>query len=212
MIESEAMKISSTSTLLEALDTRGTTEEARKKFDTEVWNQCGQYGAILVTDLTGFTKSTKRYGILQFLSVFRRFQKICGPKLSENGGELLKQEADDLFGVFPHSFQAITAAKQMLENVRELNKSLAPEDQMGLSVGIDYGHFLRLSDDAYGDPVNVAFKLGEDIAATGEIRVGKEGYEEAEKSGSFPPGLNTEGPVTTSKSGASMEHYILTLA
>ena len=211
MIESQGMKITSTQTLLEALDERGTSIEARQAFDAEIWKQCGEHGAVLVTDLTGFTKSTKRHGILQFLSVFRRFQKICGPKLSENSGQLLKQEADDLFGLFPQTYQAITAAKEMMEAVKQMNESLAAEDQMGLSVGIDFGHFIRLSDDAYGDPVNVAFKLGEDISETGDIRVGKAGYEEAKASGKLPPGLEVDGPISLSKSGASLEHYILRL-
>ena len=36
-----------------------------------------------------------------------------------------------------------------------------------------------MSNDAFGDRVNVAFKLGEDIAQSGDIRVGKAGCEQA---------------------------------
>ncbi len=211
MVESLLMEITSTRSLLEALDTRGTTAEARKSFDEEVWKQCGVQGAILVTDLTGFTKSTQRHGILQFLAVFRRVQKTCGPVLGKHGGELLKQEADDLFGVFPETQQALEAAFEMLRTVETLNENLDPDDQMGLSVGVDYGRFIRLSDDAYGDPVNVAFKLGEDIAQTGEVRVGRTAFEQAQKEGWSSQELSVEGPIESNKSGAATGHYIIRL-
>jgi len=206
------MKISSTESLLSALDNRGTTPEERARFDEEVWKQCGTNGAILVTDLTGFTKSTKSHGILQFLSIFRRFQTAFLPVLAKHGGELLKQEADDLFGVFTDASQALNAGVNLLQAVAELNSNLHPDDHMGLSVGVDYGRYLRLSDDAYGDPVNVAFKLGEDIAGPGEVRVGSSAYEQAQTESWTPAGIRIEGPLSGDKSGVSLQHYILRLS
>jgi class 3 adenylate cyclase len=38
-------------------------------------------------------------------------------------------------------------------------------------MGIDYGRYLRLVDDVFGDTVNLAYKLGEDLAGRGEILV-----------------------------------------
>ena len=43
---------------------------------------------------------------------------------------------------------------------------------MFLSVGIDYGEVLLIGEsDYYGDPVNTASKLGEDLAVRGETLV-----------------------------------------
>jgi class 3 adenylate cyclase len=36
-------------------------------------------------------------------------------------------------------------------------------------IGVGYGRVLELTDDVFGDEVNVAFKLGEDVATTREI-------------------------------------------
>jgi class 3 adenylate cyclase len=47
-----------------------------------------------------------------------------------------------------------------------------------IACGIDYGKLLILEyEDCFGDPVNRASKLGEDIAAAGEILITKEAME-----------------------------------
>jgi adenylate cyclase len=203
------MPIDTARSLFEAIDERGTTLEDHAAFDQQVWQECGTSGALLVTDLSGFTRSTKTYGILQFLSIFRRFQKLCMPILEDNSGSLIKQEADDLFGCFPDAPHAIDAAVEMMRAVAYINASSEPKDQIGLSVGIEYGHFLRLSDDAYGDPVNVAFKLGEDIAKTSEIRLGPVAYAQAQELGYSFEGCTLDGPVSVEVSRVELEHYIL---
>ena len=38
-------------------------------------------------------------------------------------------------------------------------------------IGIHYGRLVRLRDNAYGDTVNIAAKIGEDLAAKDEILV-----------------------------------------
>jgi adenylate cyclase len=38
-------------------------------------------------------------------------------------------------------------------------------------IGIGFGRVLLLSNDLFGDEVNVAYKLGEDVARSGEILV-----------------------------------------
>ena len=205
------MKITTSRSLFEALDDRGSTAAERKAFDDEVWAQRGAEGAILVTDLSGFTRVTKEHGIVQFLALFRKFQALCGPTIEANGGQLLKQEADDLFGLFSNATQAISSAKNMLEKLREHNASALPEEQIGLSVGIDFGQYIRLTDDAYGDPVNVAFKLGEDIANRNEIRIGKSAYEQVKDSRELLSAFDLQGPVSVEASGNALEHYILTL-
>ena len=203
------MEISTTQSLLEALDDRGQTPEERKSFDDEVWRQRGAKGAILVTDLSGFTRATKTHGVIHFLSIFRRFQNSCGPLLEKNGGHLFKQEADDLFAIFPSASQAIETGLEMLRTIEALNKISSPINRMGLGVGVDYGQFIQLTDDAYGDPINAAFKLGEDIARSGEVLVGLRAYEQARKEGWKPDAAQIMGPVKVDTSGVAFEHYIL---
>ncbi len=47
-----------------------------------------------------------------------------------------------------------------------------PELDIRLSIGVDFGRFLIVgNNDFFGEPVNVASKLGEDIAKPGEILI-----------------------------------------
>lgn len=198
--------------LFEALDERATDAEGRKAFDEAIWAQCGVEGAVLITDLSGFTRTTKTHGILHFLAMFRRFQRACSPVINKHGGSVLKQEADDLFGIFVSASDAVDAGIDMLRAVEVLNETAAPEDQLGLALGVEYGSMIRLSDDAYGDPVNVAFKLGEDIASRGQLLVGESAHKRLVDSGYSFEGCNISDLRTVECSNVDVAHYMVTLA
>jgi class 3 adenylate cyclase len=52
------------------------------------------------------------------------------------------------------------------------NSLFGADEQVYLSVGIDYGRVLLIGDiDFFGDPVNTASKLGEDLAVKAETLV-----------------------------------------
>lgn len=202
-------EITTAASLLEALDHRSTDPATAKAFDEAVWKCCGAEGAMLVTDLSGFTKITKQYGIIHFLAIFRRCQVACLPKIEKHGGTLLKQEADDFIVLFPDAPQAIAAAIDMLHATHAINETLAPEDRVHMCIGIEYGSLLRLHDDAYGDAVNVAFKLGEDIARPDEILVGSTAYERARRAQfDFSP-VTVSEKLVESSGNVPLEHYSL---
>lgn len=189
-----------------ALDRRA---EAPAAFDAAVWDRVGAEGAILVTDLSGFTKTTRAHGILHFLWTFRRFQNRCLPLIEAFGGSLLKQEADDLFGAFPSGQAAIGCGIAMLREVEAMNEGAPPEARVGLSLGVEWGRMLRLADDAFGDPVNVAFKLGEDMAEPGELLVGHGAF--AHAAGFDWAGCEVSAPRRTEIGGVVVEHYAVRL-
>ena len=134
------MEISTTQSLLEALDERGQTPEERKSFDDEVWRQRGAKGAILVTDLSGFTRATKTHGVIHFLSIFRRFQNSCGPLLEKNGGHLFKQEADDLLLSFLVPARRSKLVSKCLEPSKLSTKYLAPSIEWVWVSGLIMAH------------------------------------------------------------------------
>lgn len=203
--------ITDTRSLFEALDGRPSGADAQKAFDEAVWSACEAEGTILVTDLSGFTRTTRTHGILHFLQMFRRFQVGCAPLIDQHGGTLLKQEADDLIGVFGGAVDGIRAAIAMMQTVETINTGLAEHEHIGLSLGIEHGRMLRLSDDAYGDPVNVAFKLGEDIADRGELLVANGAYEQARVAGFDFAGCTVEGPHTVDLGKVPVEHWSVRL-
>ena len=193
------------------MDQRGDDPEARTAFDEAVWAARGRVGAVLVTDLSGFTKQTKRHGILHFLHVFRRCELICMPILAEHGGTLMKQEADDLIGFFEEPVSALRAAIAIQEATRILNAGLDEDDRVYVCIGLESGPLIRLDDDAYGDPVNVAFKLGEDVAERGEVLIGPHAYQAAVDAGFDLSRYRIDGPRTAVTGNVGLEHWALTL-
>jgi class 3 adenylate cyclase len=194
--------------LMAALDARPSDPEG---FDQRIWQELGTEGAVLVTDLTGFTRSTREHGILHFLSIFRRCEQACVPLVGAHGGRLVKQKADDLIAVFPRVGQALDSAIEMLQTLRRLNQTLPSSDQVGMCVGLEYGRYLALEDDAFGDPVNIAFKLGEDVAEREEILIGPNAWRKAREDGFDFTRFILDGPRRCSLGNVELEHHSLKL-
>ena len=55
--------------------------------------------AILVLDMCGFSRITQSHGIIHFLAMIHQMEQAARPAIEGNGGEVIKQEADNLFAV-----------------------------------------------------------------------------------------------------------------
>lgn len=137
--------------------------------DARIWKIFGERRAVLVTDMTGFTRRTDRFGILHFLSLIHAMQDLAEPILLDHGGLLLKTEADNLFVVFRDTASAARCARALHAASAAYNEHRHPDAQISFCVGVGWGDLLLIGDDdAFGAEVNRAFKLGEDIARGGE--------------------------------------------
>lgn len=147
----------------------------RKNIERTVWENYGAEYAVFVLDMSGFSMLTRKYGIVHYLAMVRRMQLTTEPIVKAHGGFMIKYEADNCFAVFPEPLAAVKAAIEMQDAFASSNL-VTPEDQdIHISCGIDYGRLLIIGrEDCFGDPVNRASKIGEDVAAAGEILVTKE--------------------------------------
>ena len=153
------------------------TEELaeRKKIEATLWKDFGAEFAVFVLDMSGFSMLTRKYGIVHYLSMVRRMQLTTEPIVKSYGGQMLKYEADNCFAVFPDPLSAVNAAIAMQHAFTASNLLTADELDIHISCGIDYGKLLIIgNNDCFGDPVNRASKMGEDVAAAGEILVTKD--------------------------------------
>ena len=139
--------------------------------DAELWQRCAVARAILVLDLSGFTRITRARGILHFLAVYRRAMRLACPLLETNHGRCVKLDADNVIGTFARVTDALAAAQAIRQATAETNRPLPPDDQVHVCQGVGFGTILELADDVYGDEVNIAFKLGEDVARAEQILV-----------------------------------------
>jgi adenylate cyclase len=149
-----------------------TTDAGRKEIETELWNAYGTERVVFVLDMSGFSLLTRKYGIIHYLSMVRRMQLTAEPIVKTYGGSLLKFEADNCFAVFPDTLSAVHAAIALQLAFDASNLLTSDDFDVHISCGIDYGKILIVgNEDCFGDAVNRACKLGEDIAAAGEILV-----------------------------------------
>src|SRR6266545_3820527 len=159
--------------LLGYSQTEGLNE--RREIEEKLWTQYGAEYAVFVLDMSGFSLLTRKYGIVHYLSMVRRMQLTTEPIVKSYGGFMIKYEADNCFAVFPDPLSAVNAAIAMQHAFSAANLLTSEDLDIHISCGIDYGKILIIGhEDCFGDPVNRASKIGEDLAAASEILITKE--------------------------------------
>lgn len=149
-------------TLVDRLSEAGAEERAR--IEAEIWRRFGANKAILALDMSQFSLSVRRSGILPYLALIRRMQALTAPLVAVNRGRVIKYEADNLFASFDEPADAVRAAVAINQII------MRGGERFSVAVGIDYGRMLLIDGaDCYGDTMNVACKLGEDVAQSGEV-------------------------------------------
>jgi class 3 adenylate cyclase len=124
--------------------------------------------AIVYTDTADFTIRTVRDGILHFLMVFDQVVSGLDDVVRRQGGQILKVEADSLLLRFENPNRACRAVQKIEAFLRRRNRTRPANEQLRFSYGIGYGNLLDLDGDVFGLEVNLASKLGEDLARPGE--------------------------------------------
>lgn len=149
--------------------------DERHQIEQTLWEEYGAEYAVFVLDMSGFSLLTRKYGIVHYLSMVKRMQQTTEPIVKSYGGIMIKYEADNCLAVFPDPLAAVHAAIAMQHAFRSANLVTADDLDIQISCGIDYGKILIVGhEDCFGDPVNRASKIGEDLANSGEILITKE--------------------------------------
>jgi len=152
------------------LDARNEHPESLGEIDGEIWQRFGRTRAVLVLDMCGFSRLTMRYGITHFLAMIRRLVTIVRPLITDAGGNIVKTEADNVYATFDDVPQALAAARAIQGSLDAANIFLPEDWDLHAGIGIGYGPLLLIGDhDLYGSEMNVASKLGEDVAGRGEV-------------------------------------------
>ncbi len=157
-----------------ALSDPGEMEEARQR----IWEKFGTEGAVFISDMASFSSTSRKIGVCHFLKLIHRARQIIAPLVAKNNGLLLKCDADNCYAFFSNTDDAVRASFDINAELFRHNDEFSLAEQIYLSVGIDYGRVLLVGDmDFFGDPVNTASKLGEDLAIKAETLVTKRALE-----------------------------------
>jgi len=120
--------------------------------------------------MSGFSRTTQAHGVVSFLLMIHQMRLLALPVVDKHGGKLIKAEADNLYCLFDDVAPAVAAARDITARLETVNVLLPAGRRLYASVGIGYGAILATGDeDLFGDEVNLASKLGEDVADGGTV-------------------------------------------
>jgi class 3 adenylate cyclase len=144
--------------------------EAEAELTREIEEQFGETRAVLVLDMSGFSRTTQLRGIVAFLLMIHRMRRIVTPVIEANGGLVIKAEADNLYCLLESVDGAVNAARELIAKLDRDNEDCGEGCEIYVSIGIGWGQILNIDEeDLFGDEVNLASKLGEDLAERSEV-------------------------------------------
>jgi class 3 adenylate cyclase len=144
--------------------------EKREEISREIERDFTQRRAVLVLDMSGFSRTTQLHGVVTFLMMIHQMRLLAVPTIQGRGGKLVKAEADNLYCLFDTVDDAVKAAREIIVRLNTVNVLLPADRRLYASIGIGFGDILVLEDeDLFGDEVNLSSKLGEDVAQGGQI-------------------------------------------
>ena len=177
----------------------------RKRIEDRLWSEYGVEEAVLVMDMAGFSHMAQKYGVIHYLSMVKRMQVITQPIIERHRGHVVKYEADNCFARFKEVIDAVRASIGINLAIEGMNLMTPDEFDIHVSCGIDYGRFLLIKKrDFFGNPVNKASKLGEDISGPGEILVTQEAMSHVREMS----GIRTK-TVNFNLSGISLDAHLI---
>jgi len=175
------MKNNTREELSRLLQERNEYPERAPEIDARIRETFGETHAIMIMDMSGFSRMTLKHGIMHFLAMIHRMNQIVAPTVSEHKGRVIKFEADNAFAIFDTVEAAIEAAIDTSRRFSAANTMLPEEMDMHGKFGIGYGEILIVEDtDLFGSEVNLASKLGEDLAERGEILLTEAAFAEVD--------------------------------
>ena len=162
--------------LFKLLDQRNSSPEQRAVVDRIIKDTFEQQMAVMVTDSVGFSHHTIEHGIIHFLALLKKINDQIKPIVRNRNGLVLGEWADNFVISFAKPGDAVYAAIDINQYITSYNKTAPIDSRFGICIGIGHGTVLFTGDDIYGNEVNLASKLGEDIAKQGEICVTENVY------------------------------------
>jgi len=176
--------------------------ERRGELEQRILQIFSRRVAILALDMCGFSRTTRAYGIVAFLVMIHEMQQLCAPAVASRGGIHVKAEADNLFCLFDSVDSALAAALDIHARCAAANASRPPERALHAAIGIGFGDTLYIGEeDLHGDEMNIASKLGEDLAERGEVLLTASAYE------SLPAGSVNAARRSVSISGLTLDYF-----
>ena len=140
----------------------------RPELDCKTFPDLFRKRAVVFTDTADFTLRAAKDGILHFLMVFDAVAAVAASVVRRTKGELVKVEGDTLLIRYDDANAACRGVMDLEDAIQGYNRGRPDNEQVHFSYGIGYGDVLDTDEDMFGLEVNLASKIGEDLAEPGE--------------------------------------------
>ena len=132
--------------------------------------------AILAADVAGYSRlmHNDEEGTHAKLTVL--LTDAVNPAIGEHGGRIVKNTGDGILAEFSSAVEAVRAAVQIQERVKERTIADVDDRRIAFRVGINIGDVIVEPHDIFGDGVNIAARL-ESIAEPGGICISSAAYD-----------------------------------
>ena len=149
---------------------RGLPRGERRAIVENIESRYAAERTIMIGDMPGFTRRVQHEGIVHYLSLIYEMRRVTRAVIERHSGYLFKADADNVFGAFFTLDACVDASLEIQRSLDELNRGVPEEDRVWVGLGIAHGTVLAIEqDDVWGQAINFASKLGEDLAGAGEI-------------------------------------------
>ena len=158
---------------------RGTSVEGNAKIEREILERYQDHCAVLVLDSSGFTRLTQAHGIIHFLALVVDMRSRLCPVFEQHEALMVWYEADNRYAVFATAQAAVQGALMAQKTMAKANQNRSADERLDICIGIGSGRLLRIgTEDIYGHQMNLASKLGEDCAESGDVLITEDAWNE----------------------------------
>lgn len=133
--------------------------------------------AILAADVAGYSRLMHDDEEATHARLIALLADAVEPAIAEHGGRIVKNTGDGLLAEFSSAVEAVRAAIEFQNNVRELSIDDADDRRLIFRVGINIGDIIVEAHDIFGDGVNIAARL-EAICEPGGICISSSAYDQ----------------------------------
>lgn len=177
-MSTEHRKLPGRALLRELLSERNQYPERGEEIDERIRSHFERQVTVLVLDMVGFSSLSQKLGIISYLAMIAEMYMAARPAIVGNGGKVIKVDADNVFAIFDSPHHALEASIDIQRAFVAVNGVVPDERDLYGSIGIGHGPTLVIDDeDFFSCEVNLASKLGEDIAGASEILLTQSAFE-----------------------------------
>lgn len=133
--------------------------------------------AILIADVVGYGRLSQIDEEGTRLRFQADMKDIFEPRISDNGGRLVKTMGDGLLLEFQSVVDALRCAVEVQQQKSEQAASALPEQRLDFRIGINLGDIIVEGEDIHGDSVNIAARI-QTLAEPGGIAISGPAYDQ----------------------------------